>query len=279
MNYSLNQALEVLQKALEADYEVRAYHFAKQILESFVTGLCLKKQQDDYQLNRKECAELEACLSRVKAGEPFEYILGKVDFLGTEICVTPAVLIPRQETEILAEMIVQELQKSSEQGQVLVDFCTGSACLAISIKKALPHLKVVGVDICQEALALARKNAERNRVEIEFLELDLLNLREFPFEMDYLVSNPPYLSQQDMKELSLKVGKFEPHLALEAGDDGLVFYRKFFDVIGKSLKVNKKAYFEIGASQGEEVKEIFLDKGEIRKDWSGRDRFFLLEIE
>ncbi|MCH1430326.1 MAG: peptide chain release factor N(5)-glutamine methyltransferase [Chlamydiales bacterium] len=279
MNYSLNQALEVLQKALEPDYGVRSYHFSQQILESFITRLCLKKQQEDYQLDRKECTELEAYLSRIKSGEPFEYVLGRVDFFGTEICVTPAVLIPRQETEILAEMIVQELQKCSEHGQILVDFCTGSACLAISIKKALPHLKVIAIDISQEALTLAKKNAEHNQVEVEFIQLDLLNLQKFPFEIDYLVSNPPYLSGQDMKELSSKVGKFEPHLALAGGEDGLSFYKKFFETIGKSLIVNKKVYFEIGASQGDEIKKIFLDKGEIRKDWSGRDRFFLLEIE
>jgi len=205
-------------------------------------------------------------LERRNRGEPLQQILGYVDFFGCRIEITPDVLIPRQETELLAEFVVKNISPN----KVLVDLCTGSGCLAIAIKKALPNLHVIGLDISKKALDIARKNADLNNVSVEFLEGDLLEPLQGR-KFDYLVSNPPYVTEEEYLSLDPSVRLFEPRAALVGG---LEFYKR----IASHLPLSK-LFLEIGCTQGEAVKAIFGGKGTILKDFAAHDRFFFLEIE
>ncbi len=221
-------------------------------------------------------------LIRRASGEPIAYICGHVEFLGCSLTVSPAVLIPRQETEVLADKIVSTLQRQDHAGAVLWDLCTGSGALAIAIKKKCPQLEVVASDLSEQALALAKKNALDNGVKVKFLHGDLLQ----PFKgkkADMVVSNPPYISQKDYESLDRQVRDFEPYQALVGGADGLDFYRRLAKELPLHLNPHGRVWLEIGYDQEEKVKELFF-KGPwrscvIEKDWAGHPRFFSLEKE
>lgn len=228
----------------------------------------------DYPLSDDELAQARKVLADVAKGVPFAYACGFVDFLGCRIAVSPVCLIPRQETEILASMIVAELKDVDCRGKILWDLCTGSGCLAIAIKKALPELVVHASDISEEALALAAKNAEANGVAVQFHRGDFTGAIDR--KIDYLVSNPPYISDNEMKELDASVRDFEPHLALRADSNGLAFYER----LAKAPLGACKIWLEMGHAQGESLSLLFKQAaGKVVKDWAGHDRFFIVELQ
>jgi len=221
-------------------------------------------------------------LERRKKSEPVEYILKKVFFYESEFFINQDVLIPRLETELLVDLVVEELKGQNLKEKTLWDICTGSGCIGISIKKKLPDLKVVCSDICPKALEIAKKNAELNSVQIDFLNGDLLD----PFQKnscDYLVSNPPYISFKDKEWMDEDVKGFEPSKALFAPDEGLECYKRFKLLMPQYLKTGAKAFFEMGYNQKKEIENLFFDSNfkDLRfiKDYPGKDRFFFLEIE
>ncbi len=224
--------------------------------------------QHDKPIVESELESLRQLLKRCGKGEPLAYLLGEVEFLGCRIRVDRRVLIPRPETEILAEMIAKRAQKG-----VLWDICTGSGCLGIALKRACPDLQVTLSDLSPEALALAAENAQLNGVDVAFAEGDLFA----PFKgkkADFLVCNPPYISQNEYFTLDAAVRDYEPQLALVGGERGTEFYERLareWEAFADHL------FLEIGAGQGERVKQIFGGKGEIHKDWAGHSRFFFLE--
>lgn len=229
--------------------------------------------------------ELEKCrsliLRRVK-GEPVQYLRGRVEFLDCIIQVDRNVLIPRQETEILVDKIIKVLQKEDLAEKQLWDMCCGSGCMGIAIKKKLPQLKVVLSDISSEALTIAKRNCLANNVEVQVLQGDLFT----PFsgqKTDFFVCNPPYVSEEEYLHLDKEVKSFEPKLALTANENGIEFYRKISEQLPAYLLPSGKAWLEIGCSQGAQVNALFSSpiwvKKELMKDWSGKDRFFFLEIE
>lgn len=230
-------------------------------------------------------SELELCRSRLARrakGEPSQYIRGEVEFLNCSIKVTPDVLIPRQETEILTDKIIQELKKENIEGKTLWDVCCGSGYIGIAIKKHLPGLQVSLSDISEPALQLARENAARNHVEVKCFEGDLLA----PFagkKTDYFVCNPPYISEQEFDTLDVEVRNYEPRIALISGQTGLEFYQRLSRELPPHLEPHGKAWFEIGKGQGNAIKEIFSTppwkRSRVEQDWAGHDRFFFLEIE
>ena len=250
--------------------------------EELLASLLKMKRMDLYMqfdrpLTEPELAALREQIRRKAKGEPLGYISGEVEFLDCAIRVDRRVLIPRQETEILADLIVKRVGGSEG---TLWDVCTGSGCLGIALKKALPQVKVVLSDLSKDALALAKENAKANGAEVEFLEGDFLA----PFEgrlCDFFVSNPPYVSQSEYLSLDRSVRDFEPKMALVGGEAGLDFYERLGRDLPRFLKPGGLAFLEIGAGQGEAVKKIFSGaewaKAELKKDWSGRDRFFFLE--
>lgn len=238
--------------------------------------------QFDRPLNENECAKCRETLVRRGKGEPSQYIAGEVEFYNCAIKVSPAVLIPRPETEILVDKIAAALKNEELQGKELWDVCSGSGCIGIALKKRFPLLHVVLSDLSEAALAMAKENAERNSVEVEFLHGDLLE----PFRQrkaDYFVCNPPYVTEEEYHNLDREVRDYEPRLALVSGATGLEIYRRLAQELPSRLQPQAKMWMEIGTGQGDAVNLLFKTppyiKKQVEKDWAGHDRFFLLEIE
>lgn len=224
-----------------------------------------------------ELQRFEEILQRRCCGEPLLYITQEVEFYGCRLKLTPAVLIPRLETELLVDLIVCELKESQNQPRAVWDLCTGSGCIGIAIKKKLPHLQVTLSDKSVEALKIAEKNAEDNLVKIAILQGDLLA----PYaglEADLIVCNPPYISEAEYLELDREVRDFEPKSALVADEDGLQFYKRLAEEAPSYLKVGGRIWLEIGWKQGGAILEFFRKSGwsdgVILKDLAGHDRFF-----
>ncbi|MFI5162284.1 MAG: peptide chain release factor N(5)-glutamine methyltransferase [Sphingobacteriales bacterium] len=218
-------------------------------------------------------------LTRLKTGEPIQYILGHSEFYGLTFKVNPSVLIPRPETEELVEWILSSVGSSKFAVGNILDIGTGSGCIAISLKKNLPDYNVSAIDISSEALKTAQENAELNHVEINFISADILNLNseiELP-KFEIIVSNPPYVTMQDKTQMHTNVTDFEPHTALFAPeDDPLIFYKAIADFASTQLEKGGLLFFEINESYGEQTIELLNNKSftniELRKDMSGKDR-------
>ncbi|MBA3816979.1 MAG: peptide chain release factor N(5)-glutamine methyltransferase [Parachlamydiaceae bacterium] len=238
--------------------------------------------QFDRPLVDEELSKCRDWLQRRGQGEPLQYIHGQVDFFDCMIKVTSAVLIPRQETEILVDKISKVLAHETLANKVLWDICCGSGCIGIALKKRFPDLTVCLSDISAEALTVAAENAKSNFVEVELLEGDLL----LPFKekfSDFVVCNPPYISEKEFSALDIEVRAHEPRRALISGESGLEFYKRLANDLPSHLNSGSKVWFEIGANQGQAVQSLFQGafwkKCCVENDWSGHERFFSLEIE
>lgn len=233
-------------------------------------------------ISESEIEKIRQLIKRRGQGEPTPYILENVEFYGCKLKVNADVLIPRQETEILVDTIVKYLETHSLIGKKLLDLCSGSGCLGLSIKKKFPELDVVLSDICPKALQVAAKNAISNGLEVSFKQGDFLApLRGESF--DFVVCNPPYIDLATYEVLGDEVKKFEPKLALVGGVNGLEFYERFANEGVSFLKPQGHVWFEIGFDQGKSVSQLFQKAPwknlKLAKDWAGHDRFFSLEIE
>jgi len=205
-------------------------------------------------------------------GRPFQYILGEQYFMGLKFFVDENVLIPRADTEILVYKVL-EMIKDRENVKIL-DMCTGSGCIAISLAKLRENAEVFAADISEEALKVAKKNSEMNQVDVKFFQSDLFE--NVPNEgFDIIVSNPPYIASEEMKNLAPDVLR-EPHSALDGGDDGLDFYGAISESAFYYLKDGGIIVFEIGYDQAERVtdilKELKYKNIELIKDYSNNDR-------
>ena len=213
-------------------------------------------------------------VERVKNGEPVQYVVGGCEFMSVWFEVSPATLIPRCDTEILVEKVI-ELCKDKPDLKIF-EVGSGSGCIAISLAKFLPDAKVISVDISKDALTVAKRNAENLGVSdrVSFIEWDIKKgFPEFLERPNVIVSNPPYIPTTDILELEKKVKDFEPISALDGGEDGLDFYR----LISKNapLEDNGIIAFEVGIGQADAVAEMLnarFDGVEITKDLSGIDR-------
>lgn len=202
----------------------------------------------DKPLSDAELAAFRSMVARRGKREPLQYILGTQEFMGVEFRVTPAVLIPRHDTEVLVN---ESVQRGGEAGSIL-DIGTGSGCVAISIAKALPQAEVCSVDISAEALEVARGNAERNEAAVFFFQGSLFE----PFagrRFDMVVSNPPYIPNSELATLQAEVRGFEPMGALDGGADGLDFYRRIVKDAPGHLNAGGWLIFEVGAGQAPQV--------------------------
>ena len=201
---------------------------------------------------------------------PLQYITGEQEFMGIPFFVNNKVLIPRQDTEIL----VEEVMKAARPGMKLLDMCTGSGCIAISLVKLVPGMKAVASDVSGEALETAGENARRQEAEITFVQGNLFESVKGQF--DIIVSNPPYIPSAEIEELMEEVRLFEPRTALDGREDGLYFYRKITEESSGYLKEGGWLMFEIGCSQGEQVSELMRNAGfshvAVCKDLAGLDR-------
>ncbi|MCX6991486.1 MAG: peptide chain release factor N(5)-glutamine methyltransferase [Chlamydiae bacterium] len=230
-------------------------------------------------LEDDELERVRAALARLAKGHPLEQIIGQVKFFGCDIAITPDVLIPRPETEILLDLVAKEV---SSPVLNVWDICTGSGCMGIAFKKKFPLSQVTLSDISPKALAIARENAKKNGVEVQFHEGDLLA----PFtgkKADLILCNPPYISAAEYEQLSPSVKDNEPKLALTSGKTGYEFYERMEGDLPGFLNPGAKICFEIGYNQGNRLLEIFSapiwTRKRVLNDWSGHCRFFFLEIE
>ena len=223
----------------------------------------------------------ESVLVDLKKQKPIQYILGETEFYGLKFLVNENTLIPRPETEELVEWIVVESGKLKVESLKILDVGTGSGCIAISVAKNFLNAQVTAIDVSEKALETAKKNAEMNQVNIDFICADVLKLSTFNFQLstkfDIIVSNPPYVRNLEKQEISPNVLEFEPHLALFVDDnDALLFYRKIAALAKKSLSENGKLFFEINQYLGKETIELLENLGfkniELRKDIYGNDR-------
>ncbi len=204
---------------------------------------------------------------------PLQHLVGEQFFMGLSFLVNDRVLIPRQDTEILAEEAIRVLNGEPGHPRVL-DLCTGSGCLAVSIQSFCPESEVTGSDLSEEALGTASQNALRNGVKVQWIRSDLFEAIEGSF--DLIVSNPPYIPTNVLDTLMPEVREHEPRLALDGGADGLDFYRRILPACGPHLRPGGTLLLEIGSDQGEAVADL-LDRhgfGDLRilPDLTGMDR-------
>lgn len=268
---TLREAYEYGQKRLEAAEIDDAIIDAWYLLE-FVTGISramyfLRMNENmtaDQEVQYKEYLETRA--NHI----PLQHITGVQEFMGLEFCVNEHVLVPRQDTEVLVESVLEILTLGME----VLDMCTGSGCIIISLAKLGKAVKATGVDISEEALKVAKKNVEKLEAEVTLLHSDLFENVEGKY--DVIVSNPPYICTSVIEELKEEVKFHDPFLALDGKEDGLFFYRKIVDESLKYLKPSGKLYFEIGHDQGEDVKQLMENAGffnvTVKKDLAGLDR-------
>lgn len=220
------------------------------------------------------------CLDRLKCGEPVQYITGRCEFMSLEFEVTPETLIPRSDTEVLVEAVI-EVAKSISNPRIL-EIGSGSGCIAISLAHYLHTAKITSVDISDGALAVATRNAKTNGVSdrVEFKKHNVFDGFDFcRVAPDIIVSNPPYIPKADILTLDKKVKDFEPLSALDGGNDGLDFYR----FITQNCKVSKNGYlaFEVGINQAQDVAEIMSERFEdvkIIHDLAGIERVVIGKI-
>ena len=220
---------------------------------------------------------VEEIYQQLAAHKPAQYIIGYADFFGMQLKVDERVLIPRQETEELVELILAE---NPETNLSVLDIGTGSGAIALALAKNRPNWLVTAADISQEALNLASENAKNQKLNIFFKKSDCF--AEISEKYDIIVSNPPYISREDESEVGLNVLHSEPHLALFADEDGLAIYRRIAEDATDYLKDGGKIYLEIGYKQGQSVPELFrkhLPEKRLRtlKDQFGQDRMVVID--
>ena len=231
--------------------------------------------------NISQSYDFQDVITRLKTHEPIQYIIGETEFYGRKFKVTPATLIPRQETEELIQLIIdnEQLIKSIACKLNILDIGTGSGCIAISLACELPNSQVYAYDISEEALKIAKENAERNGANIIFEKVDILEpftVHLLPFTV--IVSNPPYVMNAEKLQMEKNVLAYEPHLALFVEDsDPLIFYKAIAEFAAKNLINSGLCVVEINQALGLETAELFWNQGfryvEVVKDMFGKDRF------
>lgn len=215
---------------------------------------------------------------QLKKEVPIQYLLGKTHFYGLDFEVNENVLIPRPETEELVEWIINENSGGTKSKKIkILDIGTGSGCIAISLAKNLPHAEVYAIDVSKKAIATAKRNAVRNKVEVTFMLQDILETEELKHNFDVIVSNPPYVRNLEKKEIKKNVLDYEPHLALFVDDnDALIFYRKIAELARENLLQNGQLYFEINQYLGKEMIDLLEKMNfkniELKKDIYDNDR-------
>ncbi len=207
---------------------------------------------------------------------PVQHLTGEQEFMGMTFEVNEHVLIPRQDTETLVEAVLENMKENMR----VLDMCTGSGCILISLMKMTQDsrgrdcIRGIGVDVSEEALEVARRNARRQGTEAVFVQSDLFKNVEGMY--DVIVSNPPYIKTAVIEELQDEVRLHDPYAALDGKEDGLFFYREIIKEGRRYLKKGGRMYFEIGCDQGEEVKKLMEEAGfakvTVKKDLAGLDR-------
>lgn len=238
--------------------------------------------QPDFILTKEEESQLFEVLSDLKLEKPIQYSLGKTEFYGSTFFVNEDVLIPRPETEELVDRIIKEASNTNDS-LAIVDIGTGSGCIAISLAKHLPNAVVYAIDVSENALTIAKQNAEANEVQIHFVQANILEVKSLvetlssDNNLNIIVSNPPYVRELEKAEMKKNVLEYEPDLALFVEDSNpLVFYQKITELATNDLKIGGRLYFEINQYLGEEMITLLENHNfkniQLTKDIFGADR-------
>ena len=268
----IKDGIEKLQKASDLDATVDAWLLAEEVLGITRVQYFINPQR----LVNKEDADKFFKFIDMRCNKiPLQHITGKQEFMGLSFNVNEDVLIPRQDTELLVEMVLNYLKQKIQGKKVKVlDMCTGSGCIAISIKKLAENVDVTAVDLSQNALKVAIDNAKQLDAKVTFIESDLFENVEKQY--DVIVSNPPYIKTEEIESLMDEVRIHEPMMALDGDCDGLKFYKKIAKEGRQYLRSNGIIFFEIGYDQGQTVPAILEGNGykdiKVYKDLSGNDR-------
>lgn len=239
----------------------------------------------DKPLSEQELSQCRELVTRRGKGEPVAYILGEREFYGLPFKTSPSVLIPRPETEHLVDEVLSWVKSVNLQNAKIIDLGTGSGCLAVTLAKKIPGSSVVAVDVCEEAIEVAKQNASLNSVGVHFVKSKVTDLPESVFiGVQIIVANPPYIASDD-EEVCEQVKAYEPHLALFSDDGGMFDIKTWLQKIKQNLNTAPAIIaFEIGADQGDLSKDFVANlfeqaKVEVIKDYSSRDRVLLIKIE
>lgn len=271
----INKAQNTLEAAGIADSQVDSW-----LLAEFVFGITRAKYYANMQMTVDgKSAEKYNELVNQRAGHiPLQHLVGTQEFMGLTFKVNENVLIPRQDTELLVENVADCLGNGK---RTVLDMCTGSGCIAVSIDRLSKDSKVTAVDISEKALEVAQENNRFNNANVTFIQSDLFT--NVTGRYDIIVSNPPYIRTDEIPKLMEEVKSHEPIMALDGMEDGLYFYKKICNEASDYLNDNGKIFFEIGYDQGDDVSEILRQNRfcniEVLKDLSGNDRVVIARKE
>lgn len=242
-------------------------------LVHFLLNRMQELEENEY---HQSCIKLyHEMIAKRRRRVPLQQILGSQEFMGLDFFVNQYVLIPRQDTETLVELVLEE---QNDPNKILLDVCTGSGCIAISLAVKGGYASVTATDLSEEALKVAEKNANKHGVTVDLLQGDLFDAlkRTKTEKFDVITSNPPYIPTAVIKTLEPEVREHEPMLALDGTEDGLFFYRRIAKETGAYLVDGGALYLEIGHDQGEAVRTLLIDGGfsdvKVYKDLAGKDR-------
>ena len=278
MNYS--QIKKIFHQQLKEIYienEIDSLFF---IALEYVTSISKIEYilQKEEEISEEKLIELKFILEELTKNNPIQYITKNAYFYGLNFYVNEKVLIPRQETNELVDWVLMSVTHSKPIK--ILDIGTGSGCIAITLKKNLPLSEVFAIDISNEAIQIAQKNANDNEVEINFLQKNILEINDLKSNFDIIISNPPYVRELEKLEMAPNVLDNEPHLALFVPDNNpLLFYEKITEIALKNLTEDGMLFFEINQYLSEETKKMIENKGfknvTLRKDLQENYRMIL----
>ena len=264
---AIETGTRILQKENIADAKIDAWYLLQMACKIDRNFYYLHEEDE---LTAEQQSEYESKVHKRAEHVPLQYIIGEQEFMGLKFKVNSNVLIPRQDTETL----VEEALRVAKPGMRVLDLCTGSGCIIISLAKNVADISCTGSDISKQALLVAKENAKANEVEVEWERSDLFENISGTF--DLIVSNPPYIPTGEIPGLMPEVRDFEPVDALDGKEDGLYFYRIITEKSPEYLTSDGYLYFEIGYDQGEAVSAMMRQCGytqvEVIKDLAGNDR-------
>ena len=276
-----------LQKTKRHFTEVLAEKFPKREAEQLMRilledlfGIDWNQQlmNPDLRIDEHQHYQLGEAVKRLLSGEPVQYVMGMARFCDLLIKVSPAVLIPRPETEEMVQKICASMPK--EKTMRIWDIGTGSGCIAIALAKQFSNAEVIAFDVSEEALQIAKENAESNGAKVTFVQDDIMNPTSdfFTQPVDLVVSNPPYVCDSERASMEANVLDWEPEKALFVPDDDpLRFYRQILALAKKQLNPNGQVWFEINERMGEELVSLCCEMGfsnaEVLEDFAGKPRF------
>ncbi len=271
----MKRAIPYIKESLKAYYpESEISGFTRIIIEHITGKSYHQALLTDVELMPDEQQTVESIIERLKRHEPIQYVLKETEFFGLPFHVNEAVLIPRPETEELVELILKENNKT---GLCVLDIGTGSGAIAIALAKHMKNADVSAWDISAKALDVATQNSKINSASVSFKRVDVLSDCPSEKKFDIIVSNPPYVLENEIESMEQNVLDYEPHLALFVPDnDPLLFYNRIANIASNLLNPNGKLYFEINQAKGKEVVSMLKGKGftdiALFQDLSNKDR-------